>query len=63
MLAAVGRRFDRKLLVGAPDLPARKLRRRSRLLTIAVVVLANTVGGAVVLCRVAVDSASAELAY
>ncbi len=44
------RRFDRKLLVGDPDLPAHRLRRRSRVLTIAVVVLANTVGGAVVLC-------------
>ncbi|MCW3010666.1 MAG: hypothetical protein JWO90_1070 [Solirubrobacterales bacterium] len=44
------RRVDRRLLVGDPDLPPAKVRRRARLLTVAVIVLANTVGAATVLC-------------
>jgi adenylate cyclase len=46
----VGARFDRRLLVGDPELHPAKVRRRARILTTAVIVLANTVGAATVLC-------------
>ena len=40
---------SQRLLVGDPDLPAPQVRRRARLLTTATVVVANTIGAAVVL--------------
>ncbi len=44
------RRLDARLLVGDPDRSGASVRRRARVLTIAVIVVANTVGAAVVIC-------------
>lgn len=44
------RLFEHRLLVGDPDLSTRQIRRRARLLTIATIVVANTIGAATVLC-------------
>lgn len=54
MLPAVSdrrtRRLDGRLLVGDPSRPGKSVRRRAQVATIAVIVVANTVGAAVVLC-------------